>query len=566
MFNRIRDKILNHHTPITLVLFAICFTLLTSINLTQQNVIGDESVYILEGDTYLHKKDSFYNNSGSPRFLKLLTGTALFPLSLNRDYSPYYLNTITDVVASSKFIYEQNSSFSKQIITLARIPHFLIGLSLGLAIYLYSKYIFGIKVATFALVFYAFNSTILAHSATANLDIGTTAFMFFTLSFLHIYAITKFTSQKKHWSATALLGVLLGITQTTKISAVLLYLIFVIAFIVIQHKNRFAHLAAIFITSLFSIWAVYSFQIGPFLLPSEDSAGILAMVNVIPGVEAHNVWIAQTLRLPIFPAGAYLNNFTYQLTHNFYGQSYYLLGELSDKGWWYFTPAIMFIKNSIIFVTALLIGLLLIALNKKLSIHAKIILVLWPILLFAWTVNSRLQLGVRYLMPMYPSLIIVAAYAISKIKFGKIVLFGSKVYVLPILIMATYAFSNIKSYPNFFSYISEPYSGSNQLDLVYDSDYDWGQNIYKVSKFQKKHNLEPIYFRGFGGANYEKLGIINSSDPVYAFNNKLSGFYAFSHTTFINMRVENPKLYTYFYSEKPYLVIGKNIYVYKSDF
>jgi hypothetical protein len=558
----IKDRV----SLIIIFIFTIVFIGLTLQNLTQQNLIGDEAVYILEGDTYLHKSDSFYNNSGSPRLLKLGTGVMLYFLPLNRDYSSYYHEISTDVYKTANFVYVQNSQFARQIIVLSRIPHLLLGILLGITLYFFTKHYFGYKTATIAIILYATNPVILAHAATANIDLGTTALIFISYALFFKYLDYKDLSNLDEYKFVMLLGIILGITQATKISAILLYGLFTVIFIVLKGFKKIHFLLVLFLVSFISLWAVYQFQIGPILRPEEDSAGILALLNVIPGVEPYDPIISQSIRMSIWPLGSYFNNFTYQLTHNFYGHTYYLLGELADTGWWYFTPAILFIKNSLILVVFSVLGTGLILLGKKISLKTKLLFLLWPILFFVWSINSRLQLGVRYLLPLFPGLIILAAYGIGHLSDKSIKAKIQPKYLVIIFILGAYIISNIRIYPNYFSYLNESFTGINPIDIVYDSDYDWGQNVYQLAEVQKQEKFFPLYFRGFGAANYEFEGIKNETDPTIAFSEKKNGYYAFSHSALVNMRRENPALFSYFYPRRPIKIIGKNIYVYNVEF
>ena len=138
MFNKISIFCKNHITLVTAIVFSIVFLAQTMPNLVKQNLIGDEPVYIVEGDRYIHQPYSFYHNSGSPMLLKVLTAIPYSVLTLNRNYEPYYKAVFTNVYTVSEFVYVQNRSLARLIIILARLPHEILALVLGIAIFIFT--------------------------------------------------------------------------------------------------------------------------------------------------------------------------------------------------------------------------------------------------------------------------------------------------------------------------------------------------------------------------------------------------------------------------------------------
>ncbi len=529
------------------VLFIVCFSLLTIPNLLSQNLIGDESVYILEGDRYLHTPYSFYNNSGSPHLLKTITGIFLIPLPLDRQYDSYFTKTNTDVYTSANFTYDQNRQYAQQMIILSRIPHFILGLALGFALYIFTKKVASPTAGAIALVLYTFHPLFLSHAATSNLDLGTTAFAFFTLVSLYFYL------QKSHHSKKLLIltGVLLGLAQMTKISGILLYPTFILYLLFTKNLSKWKQLAAIFGISIFTIWAGYAFQIGPIILPTDDPAGLESLYGWLPFKQQ----ITDLLKSPIFPAGAWINNFTYQFTHSFYGHTVYLNGEFTDKGMKHYIPTLLLYKNSIIFLALTLVAFALTIKNKLYQKNHIKLMLLWTILILLWSTFGKLQLGTRYAMPFYPTLFVLIGITTAS-------LWTQQTKKILVATLALYALSTLSIYPSFFTYTNELIRTQNPVNLISDSDYDWGQSVYKLGEYQKQHNLYPLYFKQFGGANLEFYKIQNTNSPEQSFAQKNPGYYAFSHSSLVGLKRDNPELFAYIASRTPQHIIDRSIYVY----
>ncbi len=560
MFKKIGLYCREHTTRVTLFTFCVIFLALTITNLLNQNLVGDEAVYIVEGDRYIHQPYSFYHNSGSPMVLKVLTALPFSLLPLNRDYGPYYKSVFTNVYTVSEFVYVQNKDWARIMIILARIPHEVIALLLGISIFIFTKRWLNIQIAWIALLLYSFNALILAHAATANLDIGVTAFCFWSLAIWYSYL----ESEKSPTWYLPCIGVLLGLAQATKISAILLYPVFIVWFIVRHRAKKWTELLSVIAISMLSLWAIYLFQVGPILTTDDTPAGIESVYGSIPIIKEYKSNITQLLYKPIFPLGAYLNNFAYQFSHSFYGHTNYIDGVFKDQGIWYYIPLVFTVKNSVILIFSLFGGLALLFTRKRSQNPLYYYLWLWILLVLFWSIQSKIQLGVRYVMPFYPFMLIAAAAGLWY--WSTTVVNQKYAHVVVIILCFWYACTTLWTKTAYFTYISELYKGNNPIDLVFDSDYDWGQDVYLVRTEQKSKNLYPLYFRPYIGGNLSYEHIQSVDDPGRALVNKKNGYYAFSHSSLVNAREHEPAVFTYFYSRKPHYIINRVIYVYKVSF
>src|SRR5690606_33775257 len=125
-----------------------------------------------------------------------------------------------------------------------------------------------------------------------------------------------------------------------------------------------------------------------------------------------NLYYNLKLPFPQYIKGFYDNVFK----HNFYGHETFLLGEFSNKGWWYYFPVLFLAKENILFI-ALTIFLLIRGLpslwrlfrRRKYDFSPSIVLVVVPVFLAILTLQSSINLGIRHLLPLYPFIAVLIA-------------------------------------------------------------------------------------------------------------------------------------------------------------
>jgi hypothetical protein len=72
------------------------------------------------------------------------------------------------------------------------------------------------------------------------------------------------------------------------------------------------------------------------------------------------------------------------------------------------------------------------------------------------------------------------------------------------LLFAGYAFSAFLVFPHYISYYNYLADGtSNGYKIAVDSNYDWGQDFYRLLDFVDSHNIEKIHLDYFGGESPE---------------------------------------------------------------
>ena len=186
---------------------------------------------------------------------------------------------------SAEFLWNTNADQVDQIVYLSRWPMMLLTLVLAAFVHRWARALFGSRGALLALALVAFDPNIIAHGRLANTDIGATLFIFI--------AAYAFWAYQRHpsWSRLLLAGIVCGLAQTTRFTALLLFPIFgleALAMVWVEEEGaRFRRLGRAVVVllvltgaSLLAIWAVYGLTWGPvdgtaLSLPAPDHWGEL---------------------------------------------------------------------------------------------------------------------------------------------------------------------------------------------------------------------------------------------------------------------------------------------------
>jgi hypothetical protein len=226
------------------------------------------------------------------------------------------------------------------------------------------------------------------------------------------------------------------------------------------------------------------------------------------------VWLAEHLRI-FSNAGEGLVR---QVKHNVRGHGTYLLGSAADRSIWYYFPVALTIKLSLPF----LLWPLVLALVRPRALAN------WACLaasaLLALSVTYRVQIGIRLVLP----LVAVAAVGLAaaavcacqairarvrewesdRVKAranqwsGMRALTLSLSHSLTLLIVAGIAWTASAAllvWPHGLCYTNELWGGTRQgYLLLSDSNYDWGQGLRELARWQRRHPCAPLDVWYFG--------------------------------------------------------------------
>ena len=510
----------------------------------QESAIFDETAHIGAGYSYLTQKDMRLNPEHPP-LIKDLAAIPLLFLNLNfptnTDAWQNQINGQWDQGGGFLFDFGNNAD---KILHYARLPIMLLSLLTGLVFFLWSKKLFGSRVALLALFFFAFSPTVIAHSRYVTTDIAAT--------FGFLIGLVAFIGFIQHPSRQRLIvaGIAFGISQVLKFSLFLLVPIFLIlgAFWLLadeeiwEHKNRlklllkkaiklYFKIGIIFLIGFAIVYGVYVWHTWNYPQARE----LRDASSIISGFRPHSF---VTLDLWLIghnatrPLGQYLLGLMMVAQRTAGGNSAYFSGQVSSSGWYEYFPTLYLLKETLAFhiLTILALGL---AIGKIFRAREKSFFALrvwlrnnFPIfasiffIAFYWasSVSNPLNIGIRHVLPTFPFIYMLVArelviwisgpklhevrsfrdifFALAKKIFAPL----PKIFLVG-LAVAWIALNILAAFPYYLSYYNELAGGSaNGYYYATDSNYDWGQDLKRLAYKTVDFPGKKIYLDYFGGS------------------------------------------------------------------
>jgi len=263
--------------------------------------------------------------------------------------------------------------------------------------------------------------------------------------------------------------------------------------------------------------------------------------------------------------GHYIDSLRFQLAHASEGHQSYLLGRHSTTGWWYYYLVAMAIKTPLPLLA--LIGWSLVG-GAARGIPRRDLsgLVLPPLALIAlFSLIPGPNIGLRYVLPVYPFLIVIAggaAAAAFRTAGGRAVL---------VLLLGFQVFGTLRVYPNYLPYFNELVGGpSHGYEYLVDSNLDWGQDLKQLKAYVDEHELGTIHLSYFGSVDPDLYGIDHEPLSFETLERALAGQEGWRGTlavsaTFLAGVYLDDDVYERLRERTPDAVIGHSIHIYRFE-
>lgn len=490
-------KIFSHEKiPVLVLLFL--FTAICVSSSIFKSPAYDEIQHLSSGYASL-KTGNFSIGLGHPPLYRILIA---FPLLLiNPDFDrehillkktqgsdPKTWSVLNDYYFGYDFFYNSGNNH-KLMFFLGRFISIILGVLLGCLVYRFSKDLFNRETGLFSLFIYVFSPTIIANSRLTVNDIASTLTMLFA-----IYSYYRYSIEKNNRDFLVLC-LAVSAAMVTKFNSVILLPLVMIGLIYTDgiKKGLFRYLFLL-CAVLCVINIIYGFD-GTFKLKEldQDAFGRMIPFDFMEGILYR---IYSYLPLPEF----YLKSFIRLLMHNVKGHSTYLAGNYSVHGWWYFFIVSFLIKTPLMILCATVFWFVRFFKKFKLS-KGEIFLCIFFVVYFILSLRSRINIGHRHILPVYPVLFILLGGVY--IEYRKIPLRKS----IRILLVTSYILSTQIYFPHYLSYFNALVRPQNGYKYLLDSNLDWGQDLLMMKKFLKRHNDPSLIFSYFGSASRNAYGI-----------------------------------------------------------
>jgi hypothetical protein len=401
---------------------------------------------------------------------------------------------------------------------------------------LWASQIYGTTGGLFSLALYCLSPNILAHSRFATPDLPLTFFGFAAAYFFWRSA------RSASVSGPVFCGIFLGLTLLCKYSAL----------IWIPILAAVAVLAAVSRTSDHSGDEKSFGGMGLF----RRCAAILAIAFVV-------VCLGYGFKISGYFSGI-------QAQQEIAGEGFpgFLNGEVSSDGWWYYHLFALLIKAPLpMLMCALASAILFRTIWRSRWFDGACLLL--PVIGFlgAFSVFHKVNLGIRYILPVFPFLIVFAGgLTLLRPKWK-----NSWTAALAGLLLWQ-AFESVSIYPDYLAYFNQLAGGprNGYLHLV-DSNLDWGQDLKGLKKYMEKSGIAKVKLSYFGTAEPRLYGIDYEALPSFVLLNpppprtplKSGDVLAVSATNMYPIYVDLGTLREYLHSIEPKARIGYSIFIYE---
>lgn len=520
----------------------------------RKSPVFDESIDITGGYSYWQENDYRINPENGSFLQRWIAAPLMFQKLKFPELKQIPLIQLSPFEISADFIFKSGNNPEK-ILMSSRIMITILSLITALAVYLYSKIIFGMGGGLLSLTLYVLCPEILAHAGFATSDMAVT--MAFTLALACVWnVLNRITVRNIVYSSMAL-----SVLFLTKFSAFIIIPVYLLLILIrLKGKklpecvifsrridNQAKQLLAYFmillvnlIFILFFIWMSYGFRFSalndPQIADREALDRIYEHKCQSTGIAGKALLAAKDMKL--LPE-AYLYGFISILNASNTRNSF-LNGELSTQGWWYY-----FIYSFMVKTPAPLLLLFAISIfiffkawpQSKEKIYMLTPFLVFSLIYFIIAISSRSNVGNRHILPIYPCIFITcgAAYSMLRSKLP--------ITILPAFLIAWFAVESYLIRPNYLAYFNQLAGGpENGYKHLSDSSLDWGQDLKELRMWIDVNNPknENVYLSYFGTADidyyiqgYKHLPCIGEKRKTTSdFFELKSGIYCISATMF----------------------------------
>jgi 4-amino-4-deoxy-L-arabinose transferase-like glycosyltransferase len=184
------------------------------------------------------------------------------------------------------------------------------------------------------------------------------------------------------------------------------------------------------------------------------------------------------------------------------GMISYLLGQTTTRGWWWYFPLAIGLKTTLPFLCALCASVVISFSPQRHRGHRVILeSALAALAILAICMRSRLDLGVRYALPLYvPLTLATAAGAAALIRSG-----SRDVRRGAILLIGLHVAVSFYAHPDYFPYFNV-LAGRDPSRYLVDSNLDWGQDVLRLRRVTRQLHIPRIGVLMAGDPDYGALG------------------------------------------------------------
>ena len=478
----------------------------------------DEAIHIYAG--YRHWCGDYGINPEHPPLAKLV---ATIPLLFDHPKNPGPACGSDNSDKSGNFAEGRQFLYSndaRKILTETRSFIGVFPLLLAVLVFVTARRMFGGWAGLLAMLLVVFEPTIIGHGTLVTTDLAETC-----CYFAAVYAFYRYTQQRTNLHLIVA-GVAVGFALAAKHSGILLLPALVLLAaadlwlwrretgdevsgheheLKIQLVRQAAALAVIFIIAFVTLWGFYRLRHAPRPSGYEMSESLSAFIQ--DGVEyrhAHGVMLTR-----VIPLLAYLlpKSYVYGMADiaidNSVGRTAFVFGRLYTTGKWFYFPAAFVVKTTLGFLLLFLLTIPAAGYLWREKKRETLFLLIPAIFFLAVSMTSKLNFGIRHLLPIFPLLIVLAAAAACYLASR------NRVWLYAVVLFAAlHCTSSLRAFPYYLSYSSESFGGPQQTyRSLLDTNSDWAQGLIDDRDYLARNRITDCWIDYYGPLDPDYYGV-----------------------------------------------------------
>lgn len=459
----------------------------------RESITWDEDDHIYAGYMSLKTGDHGINPEHPP-LVKMIAAVPILSMTLNLPAMQDRYFKIQGFLGGKDFVFGNDAN---TIVFRTRMAASIFTLLLAILVFLAGRELFGTGAGFIALALLVFDPNLLAHGAVVTTDVAVSCFIFAT-----VYAFYRYVKVPS-LARLLVVGLAMGLALSSKHTGLLVVPIIVLLAVFELLRSRHedspfrTHAARMAVSllivgaiSIGVLWSVYGFR----YQARPDGLKLNPPMLEMAGRVGHPVeakLLSTVANWKLLPESYLYGLADVRIMGDFY-QSY-LFGKVYPHGVWFYFPAAFAIKSTLSFLVLLLMAALAIS-TRKIGCWRQIVFLIVPPAVYLFVaMNSRMNIGVRHILPLYVFLTVLCAGAAwTLIKQDRRWAYGVAALVL------LQALSSARTFPAYVAYANELWGGPSKTHLyLTDSNVDWAQQLKATKRYLDERGIKHCWFAYF---------------------------------------------------------------------
>jgi hypothetical protein len=472
-----------------------------------------------------------------------------------------YLAGVVSQVPRSEPVYPVDFLFSNggyfHNLTLARMGNLPFFVLICVIVYLWALRWFNRSAALWALLLFTCLPPILGHAGLATLDVACAATVAAAL-----YQFVGWLEKPRPRQAVTF-GIALGLAFLSKFSSFLFLPVcfaLAIVYLFVTKRDvlvasgvlgtRIKQLGITAAVAFLVVWAGYRFSVSA--IAPTNGRHLTVDARIGNPTLRHAAYMLLELPLPLLEIKDGIESVS---EHNALGHPSYLLGEYRSTGWWYFFPVVLAVKTPLAFLILTVAGAVVVLRRRTDIPWQQGLTAIFPIAILMVSMPSRIDLGVRHILSVYPMFSVLAGFGMARLTGN----FQRRVLVVAGSLLGAWVVADsIKSHPDYLAYFNEV-AGRHPETILCESDLDWGQDLHRLSARLQALGVKEVALQYFGTFPLERATL-----PPYREvppDTPVSGYVAISTHYLVLMNAKDGS-FGWLKKFEPQEKIGRSIYLF----